>query len=41
MINDEFGIRIAKRSKPELTIKNLRENGYSSLQVINLAKSMI
>ena len=41
MINDEFGIRIAKRSKPELTLKNLRESGYSALQVINLAKSMV
>ena len=41
MINDEFGNRIAKRSKPELTLKNLRESGYSALQVINLAKSMV
>ena len=41
MINDEFGNRIAKRSKPELTLKNLRESGYTALQVINLAKSMV
>ena len=41
MINDEFGNRIAKRSKPEFTLKKLRESGYSALQVINLAKSMV
>ena len=41
MIKDKFGNRIAKRSKPKLTLKNLRESGYSPLQVINLAKSMI
>ena len=41
MIKDEFGNRVAKRSKPELTIKNLRESGYKALQVINLAKSMV
>ena len=41
LINDHLGKRIAKRSDPKLTVKNLRESGYTPKQVINLAKSMV
>ena len=41
LINDHSGNRIAKRSSPELTVKNLRESGHTPCEVINLSKSMI
>ncbi len=40
LINDHSGNRIAKRSSPELTVKNLRESGHTPCEVINLSKSM-
>ncbi len=41
IIRDKNGKRIAKRSKPEWTVKTLRENGYDPLAVIKLSESMI
>ena len=40
LINDHSGNRIAKRSSPELTVKNLRESGHTPCEVIKLSKSM-
>ena len=40
LINDHSGNRIAKRSSPELTVKNLRQRGHTPYEVINLSKSM-
>ena len=39
LVKDTNGKRIAKRSNSKLTIKKLRENGYSANEVIKLAKS--
>ncbi len=39
LIKDKNGKRIAKRSNSKLTIKELRENGYSAKEVIKRAKS--
>ena len=39
LVKDTNGKRIAKRSNSKLTIKELRENGYSAKEVIKLAKS--
>ncbi len=39
LVKDTNGKRIAKRSNSKLTIKELRENGYSANEVIKLAKS--
>jgi len=39
LIKDTNGKRIAKRSNSKLTIKELRENGYSANDVIKIAKS--
>ena len=39
LVKDTNGKRIAKRSNSNLTIKELRKNGYSAKEVIKLAKS--
>ncbi len=39
LVKDTNGKRIAKSSNSKLTIKELRENGYSANEVIKLAKS--
>ena len=39
LVKDTNGKRIAKRSNSKLTIKELRENGYSANEIIKLAKS--
>ena len=39
LVKDTNGKRIAKRSNSKLTIKELRENGYSAKEVIKRAKS--
>ncbi len=39
LVKDTNGKRIAKRSNSKLTIKELRESGYSTKEVIKLAKS--
>ena len=41
LVKDTNGKRIAKRSNSNLTIKELRKNGYSAKEVIKLAKSSI